>query len=219
MVRNLEKLELATYYRKRGFSYTEIAKICDVSKSTVSNWLAKKAFSKRIKQDNVEKAARDNVKRIGLLNKARSAERQKRYSEAVKGAKTEYRHYKNSPLFIAGMSIYVSVADHNDSSRIRLSSQNTDVHRIFIKFLCEFCGLTKSDLKCWLLLPEGVAASVVIDEWSKKIKLSKSQFGKTQFIYRNKNTPLHNGTGNTIIGSTVLKHKLDEWSKLVLKEL
>ena len=45
MIRLEEKYEQVVQFRKRGFTYSEISKIVSVSKSTVSVWLAKKAFS------------------------------------------------------------------------------------------------------------------------------------------------------------------------------
>lgn len=219
MVRDEEKLAMATQFRKRGFSYSEIAKICGVSKGTVSNWLAKKAFSKRVKQDNVVKAARENVKRIGLLNKAKSAERQKRYKEAVHGATTEFKHYRKDALFIAGLMLYLASGDKQSSTRIRLTSKNADEHKVFIKFLVDYAGLKKTDIKLWLMLPTGTDEQTTVKDWSKKIALPKAQFGKTQFLSQSKKVPLHNGTGNTIIANTVLKHKLNRWIELALKEV
>ena len=66
MIRKEEIYKQAVEFRKRGFTYSEIAKICGVSKSTVSNWLSKKKFSKEIAKDNAQKAllAWHNEKKI-----------------------------------------------------------------------------------------------------------------------------------------------------------
>ena len=109
MIRLEEKYEQAVQFRKRGFTYSEISKIVGVSKSTVSNWLSKKAFSKKIKAENTARAARDNVKRISLVNKARTAERKNKYAEAVRSAETEYKHYKKDPLFTSGLMYWISM--------------------------------------------------------------------------------------------------------------
>lgn len=219
MVHNSEKLEMATQFRKRGFSYSEIAKICGISKGTVSNWLAKKPFSKKVKRDNVAKAARENVKRIALVNKARTAEREKSYREVLKNAETEFKHYKAAPLFIAGLMIYLASGDLHDPFRIRVTTNNPIEHKIFVKFLTAYFGLSKMEIKIWLLLPVAKPEAEAVVFWSKQIGLSQSQFGKTQFLSHNKNKPLHNGTGNTIIASTVLKRKLTRWIELATKEL
>ncbi len=220
MIRDEEKYKQAIEFRKRGFTYSEIAKICGISKSTASSWLSKKAFSKRVKADNVKQAARENVKRIGLLNKARATQRKAVHADVLRSAETEFKHYKSAPLFIAGLMLYLSDGDIKDSSRIRLTTQNRDAHRIFITFLREYCGVENKQLSFWLLLYTGMHEEREMKYWSKYIKLPVAHFGKTQFVpQQSKNKPLHHGTGNTIIGNTVLKHKLNRWIELAIKEL
>ncbi len=218
MVRNEEKYQLATHYRKQGFTYAEIAKICGVSKSTVSAWLAGKRFSKQVKQDNQVRAGKANAKRVALVQKARQTERTTRYKEAVRSAETEYKHYKSNPQFIAGLMLYLAKGDHNDPSQIRLTGQDITTHRIFRTFLMEYLGVEKQAVRFWLLLPSNVSEKATQNSWSKVLKLPAGQFGKTQ-VLKQEAKRLHNGTGNTIIGNTVLKHKLIKWIELATKEL
>lgn len=218
MVRNEEKYKQAVEFRKRGFTYSEIAKICDVSKATVSNWLSRKAFSKRVKKDNIVRAARDNKKRMSLVNKARGVEREMRYTEAIQSAETEFKHYKHDLLFVAGVTAYMSVGDRKHTSQIRVTSNKSELHALFVKFLIEYLGVQKTDIHFWLLCVGGVPIERTMKWWSKNIGVSVANFGKTQIINANAK-PLHKGTGNTIIGSTVLKHKLNRWVELLEKEL
>jgi predicted transcriptional regulator len=220
MIRLEEKYEQALQFRKRGFTYSEIAKIVGVSKSTVSNWVAKKPFSKKVKADNQARAARDNVKRISLVNKARTAERKTRYAEAVSSAETEYKHYKKDPLFAAGLMAYISNGDMHDDSRLRLTSASFTVHQGFISFAQNYLGVKKESLHVWLILYRGLNEKKCMTLWSKKTKISIAQFYKTQFIEQEmKKGGLQHGTGNTIIGNTVLKKKLLCWIELFSKEL
>ena len=220
MVRNKEKYEQAIEFRKRGFTYSEIAKIVGVSKGTVSNWLSKKAFSKKVRGENAARAARENKSRIALLNKARAAERKARYSEALRSAETEYKHYKQNPLFVAGLMLYLADGDHKDSSRIRISSTNAQQHRIFISFVQEFLGVQACDINFWLALYPDMKEGQEMRWWSRNIRLSVGHFGKTQYLAQTKaSKALHHGAGNTIIGSTVLKKKLLRWVELASKEL
>ena len=218
MVHNKDKYAQAMQFRKRGFTYSEIAKICDVSKGTVSNWLAQESFSKQITKDNSARAARDNQKRILLLNKAKKAERAIRYAEAIKSAETEFKHYKTNPLFIAGLSMYIADGDCSKSSQIRLSTKSETVHAVFIKFCIEYLGVEKKEIKFWLLLSGKTSMEKAMRHWSRRINLPFTRFGKTQFVNPN-SRPLHNGTGNTIIGNTVLKRKLVRWTELAAKEV
>ena len=101
MVRDAEKYAKARDFRKRGFTYSEISKVVGVSPSTISLWFSKQSFSKKVRIDNEKRARKDNVKRISLVNKTRSKEREGHYREAVKAAGTEFKHYKHLPHFVS----------------------------------------------------------------------------------------------------------------------
>lgn len=219
MVRNEEIYKQAVIFRKRGFTYAEIAKICGVSVSTVSNWLAHQRFSKAVAKDNAERATKENTKRLALINKARTTERATRYREAVRTAETEYKHYKKDPLFVAGLMLYVSQGDNTHRQLLRLASSRPEIHAIFLRFAYTFLGVEKEAVRFWMLLYPDLSEKVCERYWSKALKLSPVQFHKTQVIAgRSKKRTLHYGVGNTIIGSTVLKHKLNRWVELALAE-
>lgn len=218
MVRNEEKYQQAVEFRKRGFTYSEIAKICDVSKSTVSSWLSGQRFSQTITKENKTRAVRDNKKRLQLLSKARLIERKSRYLENERLAETEFKHYKKDALFVAGLILYSTNGDISDPSRIRLTTNKFEAHRVFIKFCVEYLGVKKSDITFWLLLSGKTPLETTLRWWSKKIGLSPIQFGKTQFV-NPKAKSTHGGTGNTIIGSKIMKLKLLRWIEMINQEL
>ena len=89
MVRNEEKYDEAVRLRERGFTLAEIARYCDVSKSTVSKWLKNNAMSAVVTADNKKRAGVENAKRLRLINKARGPERAARYKEARRSAETD----------------------------------------------------------------------------------------------------------------------------------
>lgn len=215
-----EAKELAISYRKRGFSYSEIAKICAVSPSTVHAWLAHELFSQAVTVTNKKRAAKENQARIGLVNKARRSERANQYKAVVKLAETEYRHYRSSPLFMAGLMVYLSEGDSEPTRHIRLASSRPELHRIFLKFCGEFLGVEKKQIHFWLLLYPDLNEVACMKYWIKAARLSASQFYKNQVIKgRSQKRTLHFGVGNTIIGSTLLKKKLIHWMGLAEKEL
>lgn len=220
MVRDTKKLELATHYRKRGYSYSEIANIVGVSKGTVSAWLSKKAFSKKVKTENAARAGKANAKRLSLINKARTKDRTRVYEAALKVADTEYRHYKHNPLFVAGLMLYLADGDTKSSGTIRLSTKHISEHAIFRRFATQFLGLSKSDIHFWILLYSHQSEAVCVKAWTKELKLTKDQWYKNHSITsRSSKETLHFGVGNTIIGSTLLKKKLLHWIDKARKEL
>ena len=220
MVRNEEKFQEAVKLRKRGFTLAEIAKYCGVSKSTVSNWLKDEFFSRNITKLNKNRAGQENAKRLRLVNKARTTERAKQLQTVSAEAELSYRHLKSNPLFIAGLMIYQESGDLNASNQIRLSTTNESSHRIFQRFSLEYLGVERSKIRFWLLLYPGMDTTKLERKWSRKIGLAVAQFGKTQTVKTaTKKKTLHSGVGNTIIGSTVLKYKLNRWIELATKEL
>lgn len=220
MVYKAKELALATQYRERGYSYSEIAKLCGVSKGTVSNWFAHKKFSKQVKADNQARAVRDNVKRLGLINKARQSERQRRYAEAVKTAELEFKHYRKDPLFIAGLMLYLGEGDNTDSSKIRIANSRASIHRVFWRFLTTYLGVPRETIKFWLLLYPDLDEVAVKKMWQKELRLKDGQWYKNQFVQgKSQKRTLHYGVGNTIIVSTVLKRKLIRWIELAEKML
>jgi len=220
MVRNEEKYEQAVSLRKRGFTLKEIAMVCEISKSTASIWLKNKAFSALVTKQNVKRAGAENAKRLKLINKARSAERAARYREAVRTAETEFKHYKKDPLFIAGIMLYVGEGDNKHRRLIRIANARMDVHKIFVRFALEFLGVEKNRIHFWILLYPDLNEERCMKKWSKAIGVPSPQFYKNQVIQvKTSKRTLHYGVGNTIIGSTVLKYKLNRWIELAIKEL
>lgn len=220
MVRNTEKYEQAWQLRQRGFTLAEIAKYCAISKSTASEWLKNNAFSQEVTKQNTKRAGLLNAKRLQLISKARRAERSIKHAEIIRSAETEYRHYRKDPLFLAGLATYAALGDYSDRHVIRFSSNRIEVHIAIIRFMCEYLGVEKSQIRFWLLIPRDLDEAVCMKKWQKALRLPYSQFHKNQLTISNptKKT-LHNGTGNTIIGSTALKQKLNCWIKLYQKEL
>jgi transcriptional regulator with XRE-family HTH domain len=215
-----EAYEQAISFRKRGFTYTEIAKICGVSVGTISAWLRPLPFSDKITLQNKARAAVDNKKRMMSINKARTTERAKQYAEVVRLAEVEYQNYRIQPLFMAGLMLYVGEGDNTHTRLIRLSNSRPEIHKIFIKFLVTYLGVEKNTVRFWLLLYPDLNEITCMKHWSKKTGISVAQFYKNQVIQgRSKKRTLHFGVGNTIIGSTHLKKKLDRWIELALKEL
>jgi transcriptional regulator with XRE-family HTH domain len=214
MVRNKIKYDQAISLRQRGFTFTEIAKICEISKSTASEWFKDQPFSERITILNKKRAGQENAKRLGLIAKTRTTERKQRYKDAEQSAKVEFANYQKDPLFMAGLTAYLSAGDQKDPRVIRLSHRSEDIHRLFIKFAIKYLGVEKTKIHLWLLLYGASSEEKVMRSWSKKTTIPYSQFYKNQYVNKTTKQTLHKGVGNTIIGSTYHKQKLICWTKL-----
>lgn len=226
MIRKTAQHEQVQALRKRGFTYREIAKIVGVSISTVSSWIVGMpheiggTWQDEIKEDIKKRAARENKKRISLLNTARGNQFKKLYDEAERSAITEFKHYLHNPLFVAGLMAYAALGDHTDDGRIRLTSTRMEPQRVFVQFAKEFLGVSRENVHIWLSLYPAHNEEVCMRKWSRKLSVSIAQFHKNQIIEgRSSKGTLHYGVGNTIIGGKVLKKKLLKWIELASKEL
>lgn len=217
MVRNQEKYDQSISLRKRGFTLEEIAKYCGISKSTASVWLKGQAFSAQVTKQNSKRAGLENAKRLRLIAKTRGTERKRRYSDAATAAKVEFAHYKNNPLFMAGLTAYLAAGDKKSESVVRLSHTSIELHSLFIKFCLDYLGVEKNKIHLWLQLYQGASEEKAMKAWSKGTALPYSQFYKNHFVNKSNTKPLHSGVGNTIIGSTYHKQKLKTWVKLAQK--
>lgn len=220
MVRNEDKYQQAVQFRARGFTLEEIAKICEVSKSTVSKWLKNNVISDSVTKQNKKRAGQENAKRLRLVHKARTGERTLRYKEVERSAETEYKHYKDTPAFVAGLMLYFANGDALDQRKIRFSSKEAQSHKIFITFALAYLGVEKTAIHIWLQLYSDLSEEKCMKYWRKHTSLPYSQFYKNQVMnVQSKHKTLHHGVGNTIIGSTVLKRKLNRWVELLVKDL
>jgi predicted transcriptional regulator len=204
--------------RRRGFTYAEIAPVVGVSKAAVSNWLRNESWSREIHETHKRRAAKENGKRIRILNKTKQNQLAKQYAALERSAKTEYKHYSLSPSFVAGLTLYVALGNIEDMQYIRLSTQRIAVHRQFIAFAREYLGVPREKIRFWLLLYPTHDPETVSRHWAKEIRLPLHRFSRYQ-VSKTTTTKgvLHDGVGNTIIGDTVLKRKLLIWVKLATK--
>jgi transcriptional regulator with XRE-family HTH domain len=218
MVRNKEKYNQVISLRQRGFTLAEIAKICEISKSTASEWLKDQVFSERITILNKKRAGKENAKRLGLVAKARATERKQRYKDAEQSAKVEFANYQKDPLFMAGLTAYICSGDQKDLRVIRLSHGSEGVHRLFIQFAIKYLGVNKSKIKLWLMLYGDSSEEKVMKTWTKKTTIPYTQFYRNQYVNKTTKQTLHKGVGNTIIGSTYHKQKLLTWVQQAKKQ-
>lgn len=206
--------------RSLGKSYREIKNLIGVPKGTLSGWLKKIHWSDKIKRGLAEKAKKKNTVRLRGLNKIRGKHLTKLYREARKEAKEEFEYFKLHPLFISGITIYWGEGDRLSRYLVRIANTDPLMIKIFVRFLCEVCGVSKEAIRAHILLYPDLNPNKCINFWVEKSKLSVKNFNKCVVIQgRHKTRRLPYGVCYIGITSTYLKEKMRVWLTLLPREL
>ncbi len=201
--------------RKQAKTYTEIKKILGVSKSTLSAWFKNEEWSQDIKKLNKEIHIKTSTNHLMMMNKNRKIMLDKKYKEVEDEAGKEFKVYKNDPLFMAGLMVYAGEGDKSSRNLTRISNSEFYLHLVFIRFSERFLNIGRDKIKVWLLLYPDHSIEECVEVWSKKLKINKQNFNKSQVIIgKSKLRKLQYGVGNSIISSTSLKKKMMKWLEL-----
>ena len=205
--------------RKLGRSYNFIKKELGISKSTLSYWFQYIDWSRNVKQKNAKEIEKISTNRIILMNKARRKQSIERHEKMKEEAIEEFEKYKDNPVFIGGLMLYLEEGDksiNNNNGHLRICNTDPFVLKIFIKFLIMFCDIKIEKIRFWLLCYPDHNIEKCLNWWSESIKINRSQFYKTQVIQgRHKEKKLLYGVGNITITSAFLKTKVLKWVELM----
>ena len=214
-----KKIE-AINLRKQGRSYSEIATLLSVSKSTVSYWFKDIIWSKNIKKQLTERAQKISKKRLVHLNKLKRIKWENVYENAEKEAKIEFKKLKNDRLFSAGLSLYWGEGDKNFANgQVRVSNVDFKLLCVFNIFLKEVCAVDIKKIKAYILLYPDLNKEECLEYWSKNIKIAKENFFKPILITgKHKTKKLTHGVCSISVCDKYLKKKILIWIDLFANE-
>ena len=220
MARFADKLR-AMELRKKGNSYTYISEILNISKSTLSDWLAEIPYT-----PNAE-----TVSRIGRARaasgEAKSKIRRDSILEAGTASKRELGRMSQRDLFMLGLGLYVGEGSKT-AEIIGFVNADPSVINLMIRWFTEAIGLPKANLRIRLHLYPDSDERRSLQYWSKITTIPVSQFQKTSFDRRTdkkatKSGKLLHGTAHLRLKSfgekrfgVFLFRKISAWSGLVL---
>jgi len=210
----------ALQLRSLGKSYSEIKNLLGVPKSTLSDWLRKTQWSKKIERTLSEKAQRKNTIRLRNLNRIRGKHLVKLYREARNEAKEEFEYLKLHPTFISGITIYWGEGNKLSRHLIRIGNIDPSMIQVFVKFLCKVCGIPKKTIRAYVLLYPDLDPEKCKSFWIKKSGLTAKNFNKCVVIQgRHKTKRIPYGVCYVGVNSTYLKEKIRIWLSLLPREL
>ena len=207
--------------RKEGLSYRQIEEKLSVPKSTLSNWLASHDWSKNIKATLVDINLKKSKIHIENLNKFRAEALKSMYKKAEQEAQLDYEKLKYHPLFIAGLMLYWGEGDKSvNSSHVRLGNVDSELLRVFLKFVHDLCGIRKEKIWASVHTYRDLDEKKCLEYWSKQTGINSNRFHKSQILKgRHKTKRLPYGTCTVGISSTYYKKKMLCWIEALSKDL
>lgn len=214
-----KKIE-AIKLRKQNKSYSEIAEVLNVSKSTVSYWFKNIVWSENIKKQLTKRAQKISEERLDRLNELKKKKWKKVYANAEEDAIKEFGKLKNKILFSTGLSLYWGEGDKNFlNGQVRVSNVDYRLLYTFNIFLREICNVDVEKIKAYVLLYPDLDSRECLEYWSKNVKIAKDKFFKSVLIQgKHKTRKLSHGVCSISVCDKQLKKKILVWIDLFAKE-
>ncbi|MDD3487213.1 MAG: helix-turn-helix domain containing protein [Candidatus Moranbacteria bacterium] len=217
---NKDKKLQAIKLRRAKKSYRQIAEILGVSKSTVSYWLRDIDWSKNIQRQLTKRAKEISRKRLKHLNNLKKIKWHNFYKKSEKEAKDDFEKLKHNKIFLLGLALYWGEGDKNFSNGIvRVGNIDSDLLRIFKRFLVEVCKISEDKLKINIIVYPDLDQGNCIDYWSKRLDINKNNVYKPVIIDgRHKTRKVSYGVCSIQLGNKYLKKKILIWLDLLSRE-
>jgi len=206
--------------RKKGLSYKTISHRSGIQVSTIAGWLRGLPWSDDIRDKLSRESYSSSPQKVALLSRANRERWEKWRAGFRNNAEREFSSFKNEPLFASGLLLYWGEGDKMmKNSRVKLSSSEPEMIKIFYKFL-KYIGVQDKKIHLWLLLYPDLIETVQKNFWSKAVDLPVENFSKSIFIKgRHPKRRLSYGVCNVEVYSREFKEKIMRWLELYKAEL
>lgn len=223
----MEDRNQAIKLRNKGYSYTEILKSVNVSKSSLSEWLR----HIKITNTQVERLRSKNAKARKLGSITLKRNRIEKTKTIINKAKLEIRNLSINHLKIIGTILYWTEGSkqkkHDPSKELIFSNSDPKMIRIYLLWLKECLLIKPCDIKFEIYIHEtyNKTPKELSAYWSKITKfpilsLNKIYFKKNKVNSYRKNmgTNYHGVLRITVRKSTDMNRKVTGWIQGICRE-
>ena len=202
--RKIKAIEL----RKNGSSYSEIRKVLNTSKSTLSNWL------KDIELTDGQKTRLSRLQATGYIGaKANQAKSQAHHNKIREAAKKEALPLSNNVAFVSGLMLYWAEGDKR-TGRVQFSNSDPAMIKLMMKWFRQFCEVPEEKFRIGLFIHSLHINQDYLAFWSKVTGVPASQFNKPYIkptIFSIRKSRLYEGTCVIKVHSKDLASKILGW--------
>jgi len=186
-VRSLSKFQIrkrVLNLRKQGLSYSQIQKIFNIPKSTLSNWCSNIALSEN--QKYLLNERRKNLAKKGLIiaAKNKTAQKNKKNEKIYQEAINEIGDLNKRDRFIAGIALYLGDGYKTDL-RFGFSNTNPQIISFMMNWLLEFTDVEINKIRGRIWIHDNLDEKIAKKFWGKLLNINQKNFIKS-YIVKNK---------------------------------
>lgn len=203
--------------RKKGRTYSEIRKVYNIPKSTLSDWLKNVKISLRIRKAMKGRSYEKWKKGNEIFIKKRIKDAAKARERYKKKASKEIKSLSAKDLKLIGSVLYWAEGSNKNRNCLRFANSNSEVIRIIMKFFREVCHISDKKIKARAHIYPGNDYSKTLKFWRKIVKLPSKNFYKPQIQVsraskgKRKRNTLPYGTLHLTAGNTEIASKVKGW--------
>lgn len=180
----LEEKRKARKLRKKGFSYGEILKKVNVSKSTLSIWCRDIVLTEKQIEKLCKRAADCRFRSREVLGKKMRAERKERIRKLMKQGKQDVGRLSSRERFIAGVALYAGDGSKG-FQQVRFSNSNPNIINFMMRWFREFCEIHEAQFRGHVWIHDNQDEKKARKFWSRITAIPLNQFYKS-YIAKNK---------------------------------
>lgn len=216
-----EKIK-AIELRNKGNSYSQIGKILNLSKSTLSYWLSEIKLSKDaqslIDKRSYKKSAEALIKR----NKNQTILALARATVIRDNAKKEFGKLVGNKLFLTGVNLYWAEGYKKGAygskwKSVDFANSDPAMIALMMKFFLQTCKIPIEKMRAQLIAHENVDIDNAVEYWSKLTGIAEDRFIRTAVPVvrksnnKRKNSNLTHGTLHIRINDVSFFFKIIGW--------
>lgn len=171
MTKPLEKRKVIEL-RKTGKSYSEIKKLINVSKSSLSLWLRDVILT----DEQIHGLRMKKLRAVERYKESMRIRKEKRLKEYYKDQKKRFLPLSKNEEFVAGLFLYWGEGNKASSSSISVSNTDPSVIKFAYYWMRNCLNIPENKIFVLLHLYKDMDIVRETNYWSKEIGIEKSQF-------------------------------------------
>ncbi|HBI34110.1 MAG TPA: hypothetical protein DEA43_02750 [Candidatus Moranbacteria bacterium] len=214
--------ENAIELRKKGNSYTQIGKILNLPKSTLSYWLSEIKLSEDAQNIIDKRSHRKSTEGLIKRNKNQTILALERATKIRNDAKKEFGKLVDDKLFLTGVNLYWAEGYKKGAygskwKSVDFANSDPEMILLMMKFFLKVCKVPLEKMRAQLIAHENVDIESAVKYWSNLTGVAEERFIRTSVPVirksnnKRKNSNLTYGTLHIRINDVSFFFKMIGW--------